>query len=322
VKGYLQRLYDRAGAVPLAAAPSLGTPRSQSPLVEADQRLAMPEFSRNFALGAPPEAPEAEAPIGASPEAEIGDETPRRTAPPAPRRQLTEVAPAVPVAAAPDAALPIGEPRTGAPDPVVARPEPRAVTPPLPEIVRQALAEATHHAAPPEPAIRPERAGAEVVPLTPQAPAQARHSPVAPDDPAQWLPLAEPRPPIVPLEIAQSPVEMAPEPVVPVVSIVPEAPFQPTPLLPPAPAPLAPLLPDPASIDWDRIEARIAELVAGHAVPPSGKAAGPASAPAQPKPAPAAAPAPARPRTAEAASVIGRIERPARYTRLFGARLR
>lgn len=326
MKGYLQRLFDGAGT---GAPPALHpTQRSQSPLVALDQRLASPEFTGNFEIGNIPDAP----PL-AGQEPEGG--TPRATPPIAPPRAILDLSPLTPNrerdeasrgdSLAPAAPTPVADPagsRADAPDP--ARPVP---TPPaaesrakpagpaaLPDIITSDLPpfirEVTREQAPRPPAAMSEK---EAQPLpkarTTTEPQNANEQPPAAPSP---LPIAPPlRAPLPRL------IDRPPEGHAPMQAAAPAA--QPVRPAPPAmPEPLPP--PAPAAVEWrdiaPRVEALVRETLARErpSMPRPGADTAPASAPGQS--------APPRPATAEAASVIGPIERPPRHVMLFGSRLR
>jgi len=332
MSSYLQRLYE-AGGAPTAA---LLRPaqRGGSPLIAIDQRLARPEFAGDFGFGATPSAyggGEDQAPQEGG-DREALDERSREL------RFAQE--PVESWAPQPD----VGAIRPRTPDRHPASTRPPSEAPPVVEIPSGFESAIAARPAPPATAARRRPTG--VVPVTSgeradldAAPtglpiSRPRPSPTAPEVQRLFAPsaLAEPvvvsRPPgrLVPMvaPALRAAPSTHPEPPPPVVlradlgrEIQPS--LEPPPALrpPPVPAP-APLPPAASELDWRAIEARIRAMIEIERQREA-RASAPAAGATSPATEIATQP---RPTTAEAASVIGKIERPPRHSILFGARLR
>jgi hypothetical protein len=316
MSAYLQRLYDVAGgtAVAVEARPAQ---RSSSPLLAVDQRLASPAYVGSFLLGLPGSA---------DPEPDV--------APPPEPDPLTFAEPGrrYPVAAADEGPAPVLPPHrrfatTPQPkpdDPVVPGPGPVAAPEHAvrrPATRRETDAVLAAHATPP---------AAEPTPPPVEVHARTVVEPMARVDPG-------PRPPRKPGTPHQV-VEPAPPPQPGRLRAVPPSPTRPEPeqqrvegvttppLLHPAPAKVAePLPPPPAPVAAgearaadlaDRVRRLVREAMADDGTPrrtSRDQQDGPVTDPATPS-------SPAR--TAEAMSVIGPLDGPARSTTLYGLRLR
>lgn len=329
--GYLQRLFDRGGAL---AAPSgesgqaaiLPALAARSPVVGFDQRLTGPDRALDFGiLGATPEALEGD---WAAEESEFRAEVPRRPdddvprAPPmprpaapadpqAPRLTLPAATPADPQARVP-AAERTEQTHPRAPDvrarrevaaPPAPAPGPAAIPAPVPEMPK--ILPAERSSAPPPAG---EVAFAPVIPefakVDRRAPANlepaATPAAVRPLDPAPAA-LAAPEP-----EPAPGPRQAEPR----AAELVPAQPLPPPPLAAPA----------RPSLDLDEVERIVRESVRAElAEAPARRSAGPGTTTVEEAP---AAERPRAPATAREASLIGDLEPSTRPMGLFGLRLR
>jgi hypothetical protein len=321
MSAYLQRLYDAAGAA--AAVDARPAQRSSSPLLAVDQRLASATYAASFLLALPGEA---DAGQGPAPEPEALDFS-------APLGR--------------DSVASRGQPPLRAPVP---RPAPAET--PVPDVEeRVRFRPRTDHGTGSPERLAPSQ---EADTVLPDAAARGERPPVAG---AAWRREAAPSPrpaaqplsprvdPAVPLAPRPEPgpaepavatrLEVPPAPVAEVAA--PPAPFawpvwsapagpraesaDPVPLLHPVPAAApepapAPAAPRPAErVEFaEQVRRLVREAMAGETVRP-GPAGGRESRTADSAP-------PSRPATAEAVSVIGPLDRPARATTLYGLRVR
>jgi hypothetical protein len=312
MSAYLQRLYDAAGAAS-ATVDARPAQRSSSPLLAVDQRLATSAYATSFLLGLPgetdpqpgsesePDGPALPRPLRR--EAVVRDETLVRVIPPRPVPAHTrdpETEERVDLRPRPDA----GQEAPTSPAPPV---EPRSRPTDVPPVA--------HAQPPPTEKTRPARAWrpvpetVEPLPLvqepTAPAPLQARPERLV-DPPVTSRPDPRPAAP----DVAAAPATATP----------PAEPAAVPVLLHPSPAPTPGPLPPPASPRAADLAKQVRRLIREEM---SGDAATPPPARDREPGAPpdASAPAP-RPSTAEAMSVIGPLERPARSTTLYGLRLR
>ncbi len=335
---YLQRLLDRAAALPppvVSASPLLV---SGSPVLTFDQRLASAEMADDFSiLGATPELPEASEealppnPPPARQNAPGGAPTPRRAAVEARADHPSPVPPSRSTGpAAADLTLPeFGkaiEPADAAPARPRKVPDASAVEPPRqswPPRLEPTLPPAQPvpvHADPVRPPLQsrapaePSRSSAEA------APGPATEEAAIRDRAPQAEPSPAPAPPKVsearPLPWANAAVAEAPHP-------VPEATSaKSAPAAEPVVAAIPPLAPPPRGLSAREVERMIAEAIGAERERSAARQ--PVTARAQPAQTPAPqGEAPARrPATAAQASLIGSLESSRFRPMLFGVRRR
>lgn len=328
MKGYLQRLFDSSAAA--VQAPALKPiQRSQSPLVALDQRLASPEFTGNFELGGIPEAevaedyseirPKAKLPALELPPLLVGQPpAPPPTSARPPRQAPTEVQPksgmkekservatgleSSPMVRRDSAISAMAKPSTdfALPDPTPGSPAP---TP------RDAM-----RGVPAQPNERLPAGAKETILKPPPAPPPSKIEPTAPEEkPGARILSAVVEPILASPSRDSGPAE------IPTAAAPPK--FQAQPIRP-APIEIPRPLPPPtkSAIEWrdiaPRVEALVRETLAERSPPMPPQKAEMAEVGA------AKQANPPHPTTAEAASVIGPINRPPRHVMLFGSRLR
>lgn len=307
---YLQRLYDAAGGT-VAAVEARPAQRSSSPLLAVDQRLASPAYAASFLLGLPGSA---------DPDASPAPEPDLLTLPAPGRRDPTPAPDQEPVRVPAPRPVPPATPRHQDQQRVVASPTPSPVAEPEP--VRRPPASPHETVAAPTPAAPTDVAPVPApvrVETRPVVERVVRHEPPDPvvaepqtvlraEAPSGRMPTAQPRPdpphPSAPAR-ARRPAATAP----PMVRPAPAAVIDP---LPPPPLPRAV---EPTDLDV-QVRRLVREAMAGEGAPRRTSRDRQEGAVAEPVP--SASPA----RTAEAMSVIGSLDRPARATTLYGLRLR
>jgi hypothetical protein len=325
---YLQRLFDRGGALTAAAAtpgPPAGVQpagAAGSPLLAFDQRLAHPDLAADFGLlGLTPEWGEAESPAI---NGDVLSQPAPTSAQPVPIADAAAPAPQPqprPMAAEPRAAdvRPVGAPtRVEAPRPP-GQPAPAAghqppLAPVQPRIpISAAVPEPEAQPAPPPPRVAlapppPPMVQTVLTPLQPGLPEPRTSSTLV------STPLSDPSPASGPVARANSTAD----------ATLPSLRFDPppAPLMPVAPAPPPPLAAPVPEGDTARIEQVVRETVRAELarLRPAGRPGAPAPANedarrADPPPAP-------RPATAREASVIGDLEPSGGPLTLYGLRMR
>lgn len=333
MSAYLQRLYDVAGAV--AAVDARPAQRSSSPLLAVDQRLASATFAASFLLGMPGEtdaeqgpAPEPEALTLPDPlrrNAVSRDQTPVRAPVPRPAPTGTPV-PDVKerVALRPRADGHIGSPAGPAPSrepgtvPPNAAAAARAERPPVAEHATRRREEAQ----PPPPEVQPLPRRVD-----PAGPLAQRPEPGRPTEPAVTT---RPTEPAVTTRPTQPAVATRPDVPRPVAEVAPPPalagtraePGGPAPLLHPVPVPAPEPLPPPAAPRAaepaelaEQVRRLVREAMSREVTRPGPTRERESGIADSRVPA-------SRPTMAEAISVIGPLDRPARATTLYGLRLR
>lgn len=313
MNAYLQRLYDTGAAT--AAVDARPAQRSSSPLLAVDQRLATPSYAATFLLGLPGET---------DPETGPGPEPDLVTLPEQGRRDAVLAPDEGPVRVPASRPTPAAAPLSDLAEPVVPRP-PRDDAAPTPRTAPP-VAEPSTVVLDPAPVVRaqPPDTG------TNRAPGHWTAEPVvervlrrdqpeaAPTTIPPGLRVAETsrRPQADPVrtdpEKAPPPTTVSPrpDPVTAPTLVHPTAAHVPEPL-PPVPAPRTA---EPADLA-EQVHRLVREAMSSEPTRPRARdqEAGPAGE---------TTPSASRPRTAEAMSVIGPLDRPARATTLYGLRLR
>jgi hypothetical protein len=327
MSAYLQRLYDAGLATPPGSTNAEPAQRSASPLVAVDQRMTSSAFAGSFLLGLPDDA---STDLVAEPVPLRHDEgwaESDEPLSPGLAGTLRAPAPEGPALIPPASDIPAlsGTPRTPQPDPSDASTMPVGRV--TPQERRLEPSRPVHLAQSDDVVRSRSESGPRVADPSPQSSTPSVHpaqsSLLAPPDPAVEAPSREPQEPAQPVPPDTGPTF---EPKTPPGAILhpgptveprtsPEATLHPTPLAVPQPLP-----PPPTTPRWSDLAERVHRMVHDEVA-----AAVPAQTPGrEAKPAAAAAADLARPRptTAEAASVIGPLDRPTRTTTLYGLRLR